>query len=515
MVVCGELKIMAQTRQNLVTQKDVSAAKDFATKVWVLHVLSYFICILSPISCAFSLTMVSRGYIKPRNSKVVQICAKVELVAFVLGISSAFFEPDYAVLIFGATLLSFGICRTILSQDIHQIQETALQVQVASEMDVSASNVIILHVLSYFIFVLSPISCAVSFKMACKGYIKPRNSTTVKLCAIAELFMFFFHVPGTILRYFLYFYSLDTYGFYSILLLLPGIGSFVVSLLSFGICRTILSQDIHQLQENGLQLQATSEMEISAAKKCATTVLVLHLLSYFIFILSPISCAFSLVMASKGYIKPVNSKLVKICAIAEILTLILGIILLTVFGPYVLTLFGGSLLLCGIYRTILSQDIAHLQKNAAQLQVVHSGSHPQEYSNSFSMAAVHPSEGAMPPSYTLNVPQTNAMTASPQLRTLQGRAGHIAPESSAQAKPPQSWPSMESLALELNISCLLSLAKSGCSTADLLSRNYDELRSEIGITQEEYQRLKDYKKRNLESNDKFPNERQSSRYAII
>jgi hypothetical protein len=169
-----------------------------------------------------------------------------------------------------------------------------------------------------------------------------------------------------------------------------------------------------------------------------------------------------------------------------------------------MVVYYASLLLFGIARTVMSQDTDHLELKATEILAVNSASvHPQQLSGHLVLdghnhvvvlAPSAPSASAMPPRYNdLHAQQTGAQANVPDMSQVYS-AQH-APESTARPHAPQSLPSMESLALELNIGCLLSLVQQGCSTADLLSKNYAELSSTIGMTQEEYLRLKEFKKR--------------------
>ena len=283
-------------------------------------------------------------------------------------------------------------------------------------------------------------------------------------------------------------------------------------------------------------------MDIYRARSNSKAVLVLHVLSYFIWILSPLSCAISLAMAFRGGLKPNCTRTVKLLALGEIL----AFVFLAAYcwhtvnyrscstsydypssdprcnyandyigcptseycytynywdGWISMVVYGASLFLFGIARTVMSQDIDHLEVKATELRAVNSASvHPQQLSGHLvvdghnHVVVLAPSASAMPPRYNdLHVQQTGAQANVPHMS--QGCSAQYAPESTARPQAPQSLPSMESLALELNIGCLLSLAQSGCSTADLLSRNYAELSSTIGMTQEEYLRLKEFKKR--------------------
>jgi len=286
------------------------------------------------------------------------------------------------------------------------------------------------------------------------------------------------------------------------------------------------------------------KMDIYQDRSYSTAVLVLHVLSYFIWILSPVSCGFSLAMAFRGGLKPRCTRTVKLLALGEIFAFVFLAAYCWHIAPYrvcytdvdysssdyprcrnfgytcptreycytsyywdgwiSMVVYGASLFLFGIARTVMSQDTEHLEVKATELRAVNSASvHPQQLSGRLVvdshnhvvvLAPSAPSASAMPPRYNdLHVQQTGAQANVPHMS--QGYSAQYAPESTARPHAPQSLPSMESLALELNIGCLLSLAQSGCSTVDLLSRNYAELSSTIGMTQEEYLRLKEFKKR--------------------
>jgi len=228
------------------------------------------------------------------------------------------------------------------------------------------------------------------------------------------------------------------------------------------------------LQYNSMAVMRFTNEDLQRAQKLYTYALICYIVGLFIWITQLPSIIQSFTMVSHGYIKRRKGEVIAF-GIIELLfwialpaTVWMNMYRHWIGWPALLAWFIISLAF-GIPRIIFSQDCDGIMESL-QLKQQHPTQQPAVHVNL--MPHNKPEVincSPPPPTYTQPMPAVSGSAIK-----------HL--------------PSMESLAAELNIPKLFDLASAGIKTEDLLQMDFGESKKKYEISNEDYMKLKIYKK---------------------